>query len=120
MAVVTVAMMAAVFRSAPGSARHPMFLVFPAMMLVSVVMTAVTGRDNRVAEINAGRADYLSYLCDLRETVTKTATAQQSALMWCHPDPDTLWTVVGGSRMWERRSSDSDFCHVRIGVGKQP
>ena len=120
MAVVTVGMMAAVFRSGPSAARHPMFLIFPTMMLISVVMTAVTGRDGRAADINAGRADYLAYLAGLRESVTETAAAQRAALLWCHPDPESLWTLVGGSRMWERRSGDSDFCHVRAGVGNVP
>ncbi|MBV9352988.1 MAG: hypothetical protein JOZ23_15865, partial [Mycobacterium sp.] len=105
MAVVTVGMMAVVFRSGPSAARHPMFLAFPTMMLISVVMTAITGRDGRAAEINAGRVDYLAYLAGLRESVTATAAAQRAALLWCHPDPESLsWTLAGGSRMWERRS----------------
>jgi S-DNA-T family DNA segregation ATPase FtsK/SpoIIIE len=30
-----------------------------------------------------------------------------------------LWTLIGGPRMWERRTTDPDFCRVRIGVGSQ-
>src|SRR5581483_2731275 len=63
---------------------------------------------------------YLGYLAGLRATVTKTAVAQHSSLLWHHPDPDTLWTLAGGHRMWERQTVDPDFCHVRVGTGIQP
>lgn len=120
MAVATVGMMAAVFRSGSSAGRHPMFLVFPTMMLISAAIAAVTGRDGRAREINISRADYLAYLSGLRESIIQTAAAQQAALQRCHPDPESLWTVVGSSRMWERRSADADFCHVRVGLGTRP
>jgi DNA segregation ATPase FtsK/SpoIIIE, S-DNA-T family len=119
MAIATVGMVAAVFLSRSPLARNPAFLTFPLMMLLSAVATVVSGADRRRGEINADRAEYLGYLCDLRSAVVKTAAAQCSSLVWCHPDPDTLWTLVGGCRMWERRAADSDFCHVRIGIGRQ-
>jgi S-DNA-T family DNA segregation ATPase FtsK/SpoIIIE len=118
-AIATSAMMAVVFLSRSAVARNPVFMTFPLMMLLSAVVTVVAGADRRRGEINADRAEYLGYLSDLRAAVVETAAAQRSSLMWCHPDPDTLWTLVGGRRMWERRSSDLDFCHVRIGVGTQ-
>lgn len=118
MAGSTVAMMAVLF-SRSGMARSPMFLVFPVMMLISAAVTGFTGRDRRAADLNAERADYLDYLRGLRQTAVKTAAAQRSSSNWCHPEPDVLWTLVGGSRMWERRSTDSDFCQVRVGVGTQ-
>jgi len=116
-AIATVTMMALVIWSRSAVMRHPMFMMFPLMMLVSAVVSAVTGGDRRRSEIDADRAEYLGYLCDLRRSVIKTAAAQRFSLVWCHPDPDALWTLVGGRRMWERRAADSDFCHVRIGVG---
>jgi ESX secretion system protein EccC len=119
MAVATVAMMAAVVWSRSAVMRNPMFMMFPLMMLVSAVATVVTGGDRRRGEIDARRAEYLDYLSDLRSSVVNTAAAQRLSLIWCHPDPDTLWTLVGGCRMWERRAADSDFCHVRIGAGTQ-
>ncbi len=117
MAIVTVGMMAVVFVSRSGVARNPVFMTFPLMMLLSAVATVVSGADRQRGEINADRAEYLGYLSDLRGTVVKTAAAQCYSLVWCHPDPDALWTLVGSCRMWERRPADSDFCDVRIGVG---
>jgi S-DNA-T family DNA segregation ATPase FtsK/SpoIIIE len=90
------------------------------MMLVSTVTTVIANADRRRGAIDAERADYLGYLSDVRAAVVNTATAQHQSLFWCHPDPDSLWTLVGGCRMWERRASDSDFCQVRIGLGTLP
>lgn len=119
MAAATVGMVAVVFLSRSGMTRNPMFVGFPLLMLVSAAIGAVTGRGRRRAEIDADRRDYLGYLSELRVTVTNTAVAQRLSLSWCHPEPDALWTLVGGTRMWERRPADSDFCRVRIGVGTQ-
>jgi len=119
MALATVGMMAVVYLSRSAVGHNPAFMAFPLMMLFSTAATAVSGADRQRGEINAERAEYLGYLSDLRRAAVKTAAAQHYSLVWCHPDPDTLWTLVGGCRMWERRVADSDFCHVRIGIGKQ-
>ncbi|HET9876929.1 MAG TPA: type VII secretion protein EccCa, partial [Mycobacterium sp.] len=121
MAVAMIGMTAAVYRSGSTATRNPAFLIFPLMMLVSVAATAVTGRDRgRGSGIDSDRADYLDYLADLRGSVTNTAAAQRSSLMWCHPVPEALWMLVGGPRMWERRPGDADFGRMRIGVGSAP
>ncbi len=118
MAVTMISMMAVVYRSGAAATRNPVFLIFPLTMLVSVVGTAMTARDRRRGiDVDADRDDYLAYLGGLREAVTDTAAAQRSALAWCHPPPDALWTLVGEPRMWERRAGDADFGQVRIGVG---
>ena len=119
-AIATVGAMAVAYYSGSAVARNPAFLIFPLMMLVSTVTTVVSNVDRRRHVINAERADYLGYLSDVRAAVVNTATAQHQSLFWCHPDPDSLWTLVGGCRMWERRASDSDFCQVRIGLGTLP
>jgi S-DNA-T family DNA segregation ATPase FtsK/SpoIIIE len=112
------AMMSVAWRSGSIGAHNPMFLVFPMMMLGSVAMTAASGRDRRRAgEIDSNRVGYLDYLSGLRHSVAETAVAQHASLAWCHPDPGSLWTLIGGRRMWERGSADPDFCHVRVGVG---
>ncbi|HEY1841419.1 MAG TPA: type VII secretion protein EccCa [Mycobacterium sp.] len=116
-AIATVGAMAVAYYARSPAARNPAFLMFPLMMLVSAVATALSGADRRRGEINAGRAEYLGYLSDVRARTVKAAEAQQYSLAWSHPDPDTLWSLVGGWRMWERRVDDADFCQVRIGVG---
>ncbi|ORI23200.1 type VII secretion protein EccCa [Rhodococcus sp. 1168] len=120
MVAAMVGMVALMFTS--GMAANPMMLMFPAMMLVSMLgMVAGGGRGGgaRTAESNEDRKDYLRYLDQLRRDVATTATSQREALEWSHPDPEILWSYAGSPRMWERRSSDPDFCHVRIGRGDQ-
>ncbi|GBE66914.1 ESX-4 secretion system protein EccC4 [Mycobacterium sp. MFM001] len=120
MAGATVVLMAVAFYSRSGIARIPVLVAFPLMMLISAVVSAIAGRDRWRADIDDDRTDYLAYLGDLRVTVMKSAAAQRASLNWRHPEPDALWTLVGGERMWERRPTDPDFCCVRIGTGRQP
>jgi S-DNA-T family DNA segregation ATPase FtsK/SpoIIIE len=122
MMVAAVGMMALYFTSGAGAMRNPMFMFFPAMMLVSVVGTLAYGSrgTNRTAEINENRREYLRYIDTLDVAVTGSAEEQHRSLHWSHPAPESLWTLVGGSRMWERGPEDPDFCHVRVGIGEQP
>ncbi len=120
MALATVGMTVTVMRSGAGVGHQPTFLIFPAMMTISAVIAAVTNRDGCAREVNAARAQYLNYLAGLRDSVAANAAAQNVALRWCHPEPSSLWTLVGGRRMWERRPADPDFAQVRVGLGNQP
>lgn len=115
--VMTVAMVGVtvlLYRSGSDGARTPAMLIFPAMMLVSVCATALSGRG---ADRDADRRDYLDYLSGLRHSVAATAAAQRVSLRWNHPEPAALWTLVGDGRMWRRRRDDPDFGAVRVGVG---
>jgi DNA segregation ATPase FtsK/SpoIIIE, S-DNA-T family len=121
MSIATLGVMVVAFLTGSGMTRNPTFLAFPMMMLVSVAVTAVVGRGQRKGRgVEANRVDYFGYLSGLRRTVTETASAQRYSLDWTHPDPDTLWTLIGGPRMWERRPNDLDFCLIRVGTGTQP
>ena len=122
MVVATVGMMALYFTSGSGAMRNPMFMFFPVMMLMSVVGTLAYGArgTNRTAEVNVDRRDYLRYLDTVDDAIARTAADQHRSLHWRHPEPQSLWTLVGGIRMWERGPEDPDFCHIRVGVGDQP
>ena len=121
MVVAMAGMMAFFFSSGAAITRNPTALLFPVMMLVSTIgMFAYGGRGlNRAGEVDEGRKDYLRYLARLRGDVVGNACRQRDSLTWQHPDPTALWTLAGTARMWERRSTDSDFCHIRVGVGRQ-
>ncbi|SUA02821.1 DNA segregation ATPase FtsK/SpoIIIE [Mycolicibacterium fortuitum] len=101
-------------------ARNPMFLLFPMMMIMSMVGMFMGGGNRNgkaAAELNEERKDYFSYLANLREEADTTGAEQRTALEWSHPDPRALTDVVGTRRMWERRPSDADYCHIRVGIG---
>jgi S-DNA-T family DNA segregation ATPase FtsK/SpoIIIE len=101
-------------------ARNPMFLIFPMMMIMSMAGMFMGGgarTGKAAAELNEERKDYFSYLANLRDESDDTGSQQRTALEWSHPDPRALTDVVGTRRMWERRPTDADYCHVRVGVG---
>lgn len=100
--------------------KNPMFLIFPMMMVMSMagMFMGGGGRSGKAAaELNEERKDYFSYLANLRDDADATGEKQRAALEWSHPDPRALADVVGTRRMWERRPTDQDFCHVRVGIG---
>ena len=104
-----------------GSVSHaPTTLMFPAMMLVSAVgMLAQSAVRRGAAELDDHRRRYLDHLGALADQLTDTAARQHDSLVWVHPEPSALWTVADGPRLFERAPDDSDFGHVRVGVGAQ-
>jgi S-DNA-T family DNA segregation ATPase FtsK/SpoIIIE len=111
--------MAALYLTSGVGSRGPMMLLFPVMMLVSVLGSVAYGMrgTRRAAELNSDRRDYLLYLAAVDCAATEAAEGQRRSAWWSDPDPSALWTLAGGVRMGERRPGDSDFCHVRVGVG---
>lgn len=100
--------------------KNPMFMIFPMMMIMSMAGMFMGGGQRQgkaSAELNEERKDYFSYLANLRDDADATGDEQRTALEWSHPDPRALADVVGTVRMWERRPGDTDFCHVRVGIG---
>jgi DNA segregation ATPase FtsK/SpoIIIE, S-DNA-T family len=121
MVVATVGMMALYVRSGAGIARNPAYLLFPLMMLASALGSLAYGaRGTGRAELDESRRDYLRYLDEVDDTAARAADAQHRSSCWNHPEPRTLWTLVGTARMWERGPGDPDFGHVRVGIGEQP
>jgi S-DNA-T family DNA segregation ATPase FtsK/SpoIIIE len=86
-------------------------------MVAVQFLTQTTGPNK--AEMIENRRQYMRTLSGLRVQVVKTITQQREALFYRHPDPDGLWSAVGGARLWERRRDDGDFGVVRIGLGPQ-
>ncbi|GED97219.1 type VII secretion protein EccCa [Gordonia crocea] len=123
MVIAVVGMIALMFVTGGRSVlANPLFLMFPMMMLMSMVgMFATGGRGGgkRSAELAAERSDYFRYLAQLRGQVATTVAEQSASLRWRHPAPAVLSAITGSRRMWERRHADADFVHVRVGVGSQ-
>ncbi|MGW4497963.1 type VII secretion protein EccCa [Micromonospora sp. NPDC004336] len=65
------------------------------------------------------RREYMTHLSRQRRRVLKTIRKQREAAFYRHPDPEALWSVPLGPRLWERRRGDVDFATVRIGLGPQ-
>jgi DNA segregation ATPase FtsK/SpoIIIE, S-DNA-T family len=121
MIVAVLGMVAYVFLTPGQDKGNPLFLMFPIMMVLSTIGMFAGGRGagQAKAEMNEDRKDYLRYLGQMRERARESAQEQRAALEWSHPDPAALWSIAASRRVWERRSGDSDFCHVRICRGPQ-
>lgn len=105
-----------------GQSRSPMFGLFPVIMVMSLIGTLVFGArgNQRGAEVDRDRRDYLRYLDGIDLAVTGTAHLQYADSHRRHPDPRTLWTLAGSERIWERSPGDGEFGCVRIGLGRVP
>ncbi|MCT2587408.1 type VII secretion protein EccCa [Actinophytocola gossypii] len=121
MVVAMLGMMALLFTAGGAIGRSPMTLLFPMMMMFSMVgmMGQNRGGGQKKAEMNEDRKDYLRYLGQMRDRAREASLDQRAALEWVHPDPQALWSIATSRRMWERRQSDPDFCHLRAGRGSQ-
>ncbi len=117
--VMVVAMLGmVVFMFTAGAMRSPFMLMMPLMMMMSMVgMFAGGGRggQQKKAEMNEDRKDYLRYLGQMRDRAREAMVEQRASLEWVHPDPEALWSMASTRRMWERRQSDQDFLHLRVG-----
>ncbi|MET9488671.1 type VII secretion protein EccCa [Nocardia sp. NPDC006630] len=98
---------------------NPMMMMFPMMMIMSMagMFMGKSGGAKSAGELNEERKDYFRYLDQTRREVRRTALKQLETLVWSHPEPADLLSVVGTRRMWERRPNDPDFGHVRVGIG---
>ena len=97
---------------------------FPMMGLVGFGALMFSGRFGRGRRISWGEQErqrriYLRQLDDDRDEIQRAAQEQRRSQLFVHADPQRLDTVIGGPRMWERRSTDSDFLDVRVGSGVQ-
>ncbi len=73
----------------------------------------------RRRKLNGDRRDYLRYLAQMRTRLREVVTEQRDAMLWRAPHPETLWSLVRTSRLWERRAGDDDFAEARVAVGEQ-
>ncbi len=100
----------------------------PVLIIVGVLFVLVaigTSVAMRVQMRNASRQGnrrqslrYRSHLAGARFLARQVAAAQREHSAVAHPDLERLWAIASTyERVWERRSGDSDFLHIRVGVG---
>src|ERR1700739_746147 len=87
MSLAAIGVMAAAFFSGRAVTRNPMYLAFPMMTLISMVVTVAAGRGRRQGgDIDTDRVNYLEYLSRLRASVSEIAAAQRFSLVRTHHD----------------------------------
>ncbi|WP_024800361.1 type VII secretion protein EccC [Nocardia sp. BMG51109] len=120
MVVAVVGMIAMMAMMGRNLLQNPFMLMFPMMMVMSMVGMMAGfkgGSGKRAVELNEERKDYFRYLDQTRKEVRRTGGKQRESLLWSHPEPVDLESLIGSRRMWERRPNDPDFGHVRVGMG---
>ncbi|TDD12505.1 type VII secretion protein EccCa [Nonomuraea deserti] len=108
--------------TAYGNANPIMYVASGLFALSMVGMTlGQMGRQagERKYRLNGARRDYFRYLGQIRKRTRRAAQQQREALEWSGPEPDSLWWIAMGPRLWERRPRDEDFATVRLGTGVQ-
>lgn len=93
-------------------------------MVVSVGLGIVLFVGTRSSARRRQRHDrerYLDYVERIRHDARSSAARQHDRATHRHPYPDRLLDFVGlAARRWERRTTDSDFLHLRVGQGCVP
>ncbi|WP_262061185.1 type VII secretion protein EccCa [Streptomyces sp. STR69] len=123
MGMMSVSMMMMFMRpGSNGQLGSFMYIAMGLMVLSSAAMMVgqvVRKNGERKQRLKGERRDYLRYLTQTRRKVRGAVVEQQRALAWRHPEPAALPSLVGTSRLWERRPTDEDFAEVRVAVGDQ-
>ncbi|GGS41683.1 type VII secretion protein EccCa [Streptomyces griseoviridis] len=107
----------------PGEGNGVLMWVAVGVMAVSAVAMLVSqflkASGDRKRQLRGERRDYLRYLATSRRRVRRVVDQQRRAQNWQRPAPETLWSLVGTARMWERRPAHDDFAEVRTATGEQ-
>ncbi|MFC4120080.1 type VII secretion protein EccCa [Nonomuraea zeae] len=106
-----------------GGNANPIMYVASGLFAVSMVGMTVSQMGRQAGErkhrLNGARRDYFRYLGQVRRKAGRAAKQQREALEWSGPEPDSLWWIAMGPRLWERRPRDEDFSTIRVGTGVQ-
>ncbi|MGH2619650.1 MAG: type VII secretion protein EssC [Anaerolineales bacterium] len=91
-------------------------LVYPMVML----LRQREQRHRWEQERDRVRQAYQARMSDVEKQLERQRAQQRESLQWVFPAPEKLviWGEQVSERLWERRSGDSDFLDLRVGVGE--
>ncbi|WP_115945012.1 type VII secretion protein EccCa [Amycolatopsis thermalba] len=126
MVIPMIAMMAAMmllftgsFGRGSGVLRLVVFGLFGVGMLGMIAVSLLNSAGPGKREMAQERRAYLRHLGQHRLRLTRAIHQQRDAMVYLHPEPESLLTLVASHRLWERRPLDADFGVARIGTGPQ-
>ncbi|MEU6642735.1 type VII secretion protein EccCa [Saccharomonospora sp. NPDC046836] len=126
MVIPMIAMMAAMmllFSGSFGGSSSTLRLVVMGLFgvgmlgMLGIALLNSSGPSKR--EMGLQRRDFLRHLGQHRLRLTRAIHRQRDALVYLHPEPAALLSLVASYRLWERRPADADFGVARIGTGPQ-
>ncbi len=110
--------------SATGQGKNITFLIPMGLAIIASTGLTFYNTHKTAEEDRKKRQDYLQTLAELRREMVSAHEMQKSHYFYNYPDIDVSLTIDGdrhesrlGTRLWERRTHDSDFGFVRLGVG---
>lgn len=114
------------FLFASGTGNLAMMLPM-ALAVVASIGVALYTRVKEKREQAAREKAYAELLLQLRHDMTRHHSTQRIFYHYNYPGVDTLLDIAArqdnsrfGPRIWERRTTDTDFGFVRLGVGSRP
>ncbi len=113
--------------SVSGQGRSLMMLIPMGLSMVASVTMALISFVRNSREEAEKKEAYIQRLAEMRKEMRASHDIQRAFYRHNYPDPDTLLKIAAdrenrewGMRLWERRTTDSDFVAVRLGVGTRP
>ncbi len=102
---------------------QPLFLVVAGVVfLVAVIVgvaVAISSRAQHRKQNQARREAYLDYLERTRTNLTTRTGQARTDAQNAHPAPSSLPGIATDpARVWDRRPTDTDHLHARVGTGK--
>jgi DNA segregation ATPase FtsK/SpoIIIE, S-DNA-T family len=126
MVIPMIAMMAAMmllfsgnFGRGSSALRLVVFGLFGVGMLGMLAVSLLNSSGPGKREMGQERRGYLRHLGQHRLRLTRAIHRQREAMVYLHPEPEALLSLVASYRLWERRPLDADFGVARIGTGPQ-
>ncbi|HEX9676195.1 MAG TPA: FtsK/SpoIIIE domain-containing protein, partial [Anaerolineales bacterium] len=114
------------FMLVSGGGNLGLMLPMGLVMGLSVVLSMGGGRKEK-RELEAKKKAYAEKLAEMRQEMTRAHNAQRLFYRHNYPDMQTVFEIAErsensrfGTRLWERRTGDSDFGAVRLGMGTRP
>ena len=113
-----------VFVSASGQGRSLALLIPMGLSVVASTVAAMFSFWRTTREDAAKRAAYAERLVELRKEMVAAHNNQRLFYLHNYPSPENVLAIAGdrsnrseGLRLWERRTTDTDFGVVRLGMG---
>lgn len=103
-------------------AKQPTFLLFALMSPVMAVANGISDRRGNAKEHRAAVESYNEAVSGAREQLAAALGAETRRRRQGLPDPATLYltATLQTSQLWERRRTDADWLHLRLGLSRQP
>lgn len=115
-----------VFVSLFGGGRSIALLIPMALSVVISSVVAVISFVQDLRDTREQQNEYMRRLVEYRREMNEKHDEQRVFYHYNYPDIDTVMLIASrdersrhGSRLWERRTGDTDFGEVRIGVGSR-